>query len=185
MRVSTVSHVMGCLLVAAVLQGCAGTAQVLSAADQQSLKSLPLFARDGTPRFSLELSCSGEFISCNTIRHGFEHWTDDRHIPMQMVGVEAAPSVDCHMPYRLVVSISPLVISTYDKVDFKYDEYTHKPTPKVGYRANLKVFHSAQELRNFSIHDERIADYKADANITLRAELKTLIAGMDPTYRSH
>jgi hypothetical protein len=189
MRMKSSRHVFGGLLVAVALQGCAGTAQVLSAADRQSLQSLPLFARDGTPRFSLELSCLGEFVSCDTIRHGFEHWADDRHIHMRMVESLDAPPPDrqATTPYRLAVSITPRVVSSYNKICVKGDNLSGGYTPpKVSYRASLYVFDAAtgQQLRNLSLHDERVAAYKANANIYVRAEVKAFIAGVDPSYRS-
>lgn len=190
MRTISSSIALGCLLAAATLPGCAGTAQVLTTADQQSLAALPLFAPDGTPRFSFELSCSGEFVSCNTLRHGFERWADERHIHMQMVdSVTVVPRADASAatPYRVAISITPLVIASYNKIDVWRDKLSGQYTPpKVSYRAVLHVFDAASghQLSDMEIHDDRVADYKADANIALRAELKTLISGLDPSYRS-
>lgn len=190
MRVRTSVHIFGCMLIAVSVSGCAGTATVLSSADRQSLQSLPLFASDGTPQFSVQLACRGEFASCNTIRRGFEHWTGDRHIQMQMVeSLDAAPHAahQAAIPYQLAVSIAPLVVDSYDKINVKGDDLSgHYTPPKVSYRAELEVFDAGtgKQLRHMSLHDERVADFKADAGNYLRAELKTLIADVDPAYRS-
>lgn len=189
MRMKMSGNVFGGLLVAAALQGCAGTPTVLGAADQQSLQSLPLFAQGGTSQFGFELACHGEFASCSAIRHGFEHWADDRHIRMQMVeSADGLPPADRQGAtlYRLVISITPLVVSSYNKIYVKGVDLSGKYTPpKISYRAKLYVFDSAtgKKLRDISFHDERVADFKADANVYLQAEVSTIIASVDPFYQ--
>ena len=190
MRMKTSLHVLGCLFVAITVQGCAGTPTVLSAADRQSLQALPLFAPDGAPQFSFELACNGEFSSCNTIRHNFDKWAHDRHIHMRMrASVDTVPHADrqAAAPYRLALSIRPLVVSSYNKVYSKDDNLSGGYTPpKVGYHASLHVFDAVagKQLRIVSFHEERVADYKADANSYLRAELNTFIADIEPSYRA-
>lgn len=190
MRMKHWLHFLGCVFVVIIVQGCAGTPTVLSTADRQSLQALPLFAADGTPQFSFELACNGDLNSCNTIRHSFEKWAHDRHVHMQITAsVDTAPHADrqADAPYRLALGIRPLVVSSYDKVYSKGDNLSGGYTPpKVGYRASLYVFDAVagKQLRTISFHEEREADFKADANSYLRAELNTFIADMDPSYRS-
>jgi hypothetical protein len=57
--------------------------------------------------------------------------------------------------------------------------------PRVGYGATIRVFDagSGALLKELSATQQRTADDQADANGYLRAEVKGLIARMDPAYR--
>ena len=194
MRVNTLLSVPGGLLLATILQGCAGTPQIISVAQQKSLQSLPLFQHDGSPRFSLDLACNGEFLPCNTTRHAFELWASARGIDMRMVeaGVltrhadRRYSKPGSSVPYRLAIEITPLVVASYNKIYVKGDDLQGGYTPpKVGYRATLYVFDltSGKQLRDMPFHDERVADFKADANDYFRAEIANFIGNLDPGYR--
>ncbi|MFA6229230.1 MAG: hypothetical protein WC617_03510 [Rhodanobacter sp.] len=194
MRMKTFAGMLAGLLAATTLQGCAGTAQIISVAQQQSLQSLPLFRKDGSPRFSLELACNGEFVACNTTQHAFERWASARGIDMQMVPADAISGHTdrrdakpaSSAPYRLAIEIAPLVVSSYNKVSIKGDDFQGGYTPpKVGYRATLYVFDVANgmQLREIPFHDEDVAKFKTDANVYLRAELADVIGNLDPRYR--
>ncbi len=195
MRMNALASVFGGLLLATALQGCVGTPQIISLAQQKSLQSLPLFRQDDSPRFSLDLACNGEFISCNTTRHAFEHWASKRGIDMQMVDAgelirhsdRRNPKPTSSVPYRLAIEITPLVVPSYNKISIKADDFQGRYTPpKVGYRATLYVFDltSGKQLRDIPFHDERVADFKADANAYFRAEIANFIGNLDPGYRA-
>lgn len=194
MRMKTFGGVLAGLLLATTLQGCAGTAQIISVAQQQSLQSLPLFRQDGSPRFSLELACNGEFVSCKTIQHAFEHWAGERGIDMQMVDASTIirrtdrrdANSTSSTPYRLAIDITPLVVASYNKISIQGRNLQGGYTPpKVGYRATLYVFDvaSGMQLREIPFHDEDDAKFKADANVYLRGELADFIGNLDPRYR--
>lgn len=194
MRVNTLLSVPGGLLLATILQGCAGTPQIISVAQQKSLQSLPLFQHDGSPRFSLDLACNGEFLPCNTTRHAFELWASARGIDMRMVeaGVltrhadRRYSKPGSSVPYRLAIEITPLVVASYNKIAIGGDIQGGYTPPKVSYRATLYVFDlaSGKQLREIPFHDERVADFKADANGYLRAEIADVISSLDPGYRA-
>ena len=194
MRMNALLGVLGALLVATNLQGCAGTNQVINVAQQQSLQSLPLFHKDASPRFSFDLFCNGGNLSCTTVQRAFENWAAARGIDMQMVQADTIarhadrvdPAPSSSVPYRLAIEITPLVVASYNKIAIGGDIQGGYTPPKVSYRATLYVFDlaSGKQLREIPFHDERVADFKADANGYLRAESADVISSLDPGYRA-
>lgn len=181
---------VGCFAIVMALQGCAGTPSVISKAEQQSLQSLQLFSPQGQPRFSLDLACSSEDVSCNTVEHAFSDWAQDRNIAMQVIGSDAdlrkpanrsAPTTK----YRLAVRFAPLVVGSYNKVYSKGDSLSGGYTPPaVSYVATLYVFDASSDklLRQLRFHEQRTADFKSDASVYIRGEVKNFINSLDPSY---
>jgi hypothetical protein len=190
-----VRYMAASVVVALALQGCAGTATVIDRAEQQSLQSLQLFNPDGGPRFTFNLSCTGEDASCVTVERAFSGWAQDRHISMQSVEPGDASLRPGHpstsqvagVPYRVAVHFAPLVIASYNKINVGADGSVggdYKP-PKVSYTATLYVFDAGtgKLLQQMPYHEQRTADFKADAGSYLRAEVKNFIASLDPAYQ--
>ncbi len=182
------------VVVALALQGCAGTPAVIDRAQQQSLQSLQLFGPDGGPRFTFDLACTSEDASCATVERTFSGWAQDRHIDMRSVesddaslrpGHPSTPQV-ATAPYRLAVHFAPLVIASFNKINVNGSSLSgdYKP-PKVGYTATLYVFDAGtgKLVQQVPFHEQRTADFKADAGGYLRAEVKNFIASLDPTYQ--
>lgn len=182
------------VVIALALQGCAGTATVIGHAEQQSLQSLQLFNPDGAPRFTFNLTCTGQDASCVTVEHAFSGWAQDRHISMHSVepgdasfrpGHPSTPQV-ADVPYRLAVHFAPLVIESFNKINVNGDTLSgdYKP-PKVGYTATLYVFDAGtgKLVQQVPFHEQRTADFKADAGSYLRTEVGNFIASLDPAYR--
>lgn len=182
------------IVVALTMQGCAGTPAVIDRAEQQSLQSLQLFSADGGPRFTLDLACTSEGASCDIVERAFSTWAQERHIGMQTVepgdvsfrpGHPSTPKV-AGVPYRLAVHFAPLVVASYNKIYAKGDSLSgdYKP-PKVGYTATLNVFDAGtgKLLQQVPYHEQRTADFKADAGNYLRPEVQNFIASLDPAYR--
>ena len=189
-------YVHGCLLVAITLQGCAGTPMVLSRADQRSLQSLQLFGPDGAPQFMLYLACTSDDGSCITVGNTFSVWAQSRQINMRSVEPgdasfhpgSTSPRRPTDVPYRLAVRFAPLVVASYNKIYSKGDTLSGGYTPpKVSYTATLYVFDAAtgRLLQGVPAHEERTADFRADATGYIRAEVNGFIAGIDPTQRRH
>jgi hypothetical protein len=177
-----------------MLQGCVGTATVLSKAEQQSLQSLQLFSPDRSPRFIFDLACVSKDISCHTVERAFSAWAQDRHIALRIVepneltrnpdhrSQELKPAV----PYRLAVRFAPLVVASYNMIYSKGDTLSGGYTPpSVSYTATLYVFDvtTGKLLREVPFHDRRTADFKADASGYIRAEVKSFTASLEPAYR--
>lgn len=184
----------GMVVAALVLQGCVGTATVIGKTDQASLQSLQLFGPDEAARFTLQLACTSEDASCVTVEHAFSGWADDRHIAMQMVEpgdasfTRGRPSTgaSAQPPYRVAIRFAPLVVASFNKVNFGADGSSsgdYKP-PRVSYTATLYVFDAASGklLQQVPYHEQRTADFKADAGDYLRVEVKNFIASLDPAY---
>lgn len=181
---------------ALALQGCAGTPSALDAADHTALQSLALFDAHGGARFAIELTCMGEETSCDTVEHAFSGWADSRHIALHDRAPDAPagggrrlPSAsDPSVPYRLAVTVAPVLVPSIDLTHVDQSGgltgagYT---PPRVGYRATIRVIDAASgaRLREVSAAQQRTADYHADANSYLRAEVNGLIANLDPAYR--
>ena len=178
------------VVVALALQGCAGTAMVINGAQQQSLQSLQLFGPDAIPRFTFTLACTSEDASCITVEHAFADWAQDRHVSMQSVEPDDASFQPGHssaavagLPYRLAVRFAPLVIASFNKINVTQGgslSGDYKP-PKVGYTATLYVFDAGtgKLLQQVPFHEQRTADFKADAGDYLRAEVKNFVASLD------
>jgi len=182
------------VVVALALQGCAGAATVISSAQQQSLQSLQLFGADASPRFTFDLACTSEDASCVTVERAFANWAQDRHVSMQSVEPDDAsfrpghPSIPqaASVPYRLAVRFAPLVIASFNKINVTQGgslSGDYKP-PKVGYTATLYVFDAASGklMQQVPFHEQRTADFKADAGDYLRVEVKNFVASLDPAY---
>ena len=177
---------------ALTLQGCAGTPSALDAGDHTALQSLPLFDARGGARFAIELTCTGKETSCDTVEHAFSGWADSRHIALH----DRAPDEPAGghrgseptVPYRLAVTFAPVLVPSIDLTHVDQSGgltgsgYT---PPRVGYSATIRVIDAASgaKLRELSAAQQRTADYHADANGYLRAEVNGLIANLDPAYR--
>src|SRR5471030_3148116 len=72
------------VMVALVLQGCAGTDVAVNQSGQQSLRSLQLFNADSSPRFTFYLACTSEDASCSTAENAFSDWASDRHVTLRL-----------------------------------------------------------------------------------------------------
>lgn len=186
---------VGGTVIALALSGCAGTETVIDRAQQQSLQSLHLFNSDGSPRFTFNLTCTSEDVSCVTVERAFSGWAQDRHISMHSVesgdasfrpGRPSIPQV-AGVPYRLAVHFAPLVIPSFNEINVGADGSLigdYKP-PKVGYTATLYVLDAGtgKLVQQVPFHEQRTADFKADAGSYLRAEVRNFIASLDPAYR--
>lgn len=186
--------VLSCLALAMTVQGCAGTATVLSKTERQSLRSLQLFGPDTSPRFTFDLACVSEDISCLTVENAFSDWARNRHITSRMVEADdlmlnrdrRSEELKPAVPYRVAVRFAPLVVASYNKIYSKGDTLSGGYTPpSVSYTATLYVFEVAtgKLLRKVPFHDRRVADFKADAGGYIRAEVVIFIASLDPSYR--
>lgn len=185
---------VGALLLA--LQGCAGTPSALSAGDRAALTSLSLFdAHDGA-RFAVELTCTGEEASCNTVEHAFSAWADHRHIALRDIAADELgrgrrsrhPNQISALPYRLAVTFAPSLVPSIDMthVDQSGGLYGAGYTPpRVSYNATIRVFDATSGvlLKELPASQHLAADYHADANGYIRAEVNRLIASLDPAYR--
>ena len=186
--------VLGCVAIAMTLQGCVGTANVLSRTEQQSLQSFQLFSPDTSPRFTFDLTCISNDMSCLTVEHAFSDWAQNRHIAMRMVESKDLMLNREHRskvpkpatPYRLAVRFAPLVVASYNMIYSKGDTLSGGYTPpSVSYTATLYIFDvtTGKLLRQIPFHDRRTGEFKADANGYIRSEVNGFIASLDPTYR--
>ena len=181
----------GCFAIVMALQGCAGTPSVISKAEQQSLQSLQLFSPEGQPRFSFDLACTSEGASCSTVEHAFSDWAQGRNIAMQVIesGADLLKPANRSAPtttYRLAVHFAPLVAGSYNKVYSKGDSLSGGYTaPTVSYVATLYVFDASSNklLRQVRFHEQRTADFKSDASVYIRDEVKNFIISLDPSYQ--
>ncbi|HWU76510.1 MAG TPA: hypothetical protein VN043_08390 [Rhodanobacter sp.] len=149
-----------------------------------------MFNPRGQPRFSFDLACTGEDASCNTVEHAFSEWTQARNITMQVIRLDenllkpasrSAPTTT----YRLAVHFAPLVAGSYSKIYAKGDSLSGGYTPPtVSYLATLHVFDtsSGKLLRQVRFHEQRTADFKSDASVYIRGEMKNFIASLDPSH---
>lgn len=189
MRLQT--WVAGALLLA--LQGCAGTPSAFDPGDSAALRSLPLFDAAGDARFAVELGCSGAPASCTTVEHAFSDWADSRHLlrdgaPDEPSGGHPLPDRRRALPYRLALTVVPVIVPS---VDITHVDQSGGLTgsgytpPRVGYHATIRVFNAATGalLKELPAAEQRTADFHADANGYLRAEMKALITSLDPAYR--
>ncbi|MBB6188407.1 hypothetical protein [Rhodanobacter sp. MP7CTX1] len=185
---------MASVVVAVVLQGCAGTDVAVSQAGQQTLRSLQLFKADSSPRFTFYLACTSEDASCSTAENTFSDWATDRHVTLRLAEPDDAlftsgiPSFgrSTDLPYRVAVHFVPLVVPSFTMTSHSYGGpmlggYT---PPKVGYTATIYVFDSAtgKLLQKLPAHEERTTNPRDHANGYIRSEVNTFLARLDPAY---
>ncbi|MDE3071578.1 MAG: hypothetical protein KGJ63_02465 [Pseudomonadota bacterium] len=188
---------MANVLMVLAVQGCAGTASVISPGQQQSLQSLSLFNPDASPRFVADLACSGNDVSCRTVENAFYAWARDRHVQLRTVesgdaafsGGQPAHRPNPALPYRLAIRVAPLIIPSFDESGGGHGDMrngTVYTPPKVGYTATIRVVDAAtgKSLRALPVHDQQDAAYKSDAGKYFRAEMNVLIGSFDPAYRA-
>ncbi|MDE2156130.1 MAG: hypothetical protein KGJ32_09610 [Xanthomonadaceae bacterium] len=188
---------MAAMLVVLALQGCAGTASVLSPTQQKSLQSLPLFNPDASPRFAVDLACISADASCITVENAFYAWARDRHVELRTVepgdtvfgGGQPAHRPNPALPYRLAIRVAPLIIPSFDESGGGHGDMrtgTAYTPPKVGYTATIRVVDAASGklLRELPVHDQQDAAYKSDVGKYIRAEMSVLIGSLDPAYRA-
>jgi hypothetical protein len=181
----------GCFAIVMALQGCAGTPSVINKAEQQSLQSLQLFGPGNQPRFSFDLACTSEDISCSTVEHAFSNWAQDRNIAMQVIEsdedlLKPVNRSASTTTYRLAVHFAPLVAGSYNKINVRSGElHGNYAPPTVSYVATLYVFGTSSNklLRTVRFHEQRTADFKADATGYIRGEVKNFILSLDPSYQ--
>jgi hypothetical protein len=186
---------IGTVVVALALSGCAGSGGVFNQAQQQSLQSLQLFNADSSPRFSLYLACSGEDASCVTVGREFAAWAEARQIQLRQVAPADAPfggggasaPTSAASPYRLAVRFVPLIVPSFnvtnrDVSGAMQGGYT---PPKVGYSATVQVFDSASGklLAKLPVREQRTAEFKGNAATYIHAEVQRFIAGLDPAWQ--
>ena len=181
------------VVVALVLQGCAGTDVAVSQTGQQSLRALQLFKADSTPRFTFYLACTSEDANCATVENAFSEWESDRHVTSRLVEADDAlftsgtPSFgrNADLPYRVAVRFVPLVVPSFTQ--FMGNQSTaiggYTP-PKVGYTATIYVFDSAtgRLLQELPAQEQRTTNPHDHANGYIRSEVNTLLARLDPAY---
>jgi hypothetical protein len=182
------------VVVALVLQGCAGTDVAVNQTDQRSLQNLQLFKADSSPRFTFYLACTSEDASCATVENAFSDWESDRHVTSRLVEPDDAlftrgmPSFkqNTDLPYRVAVRFVPLVVPSFTMTSHSYGGamlggYT---PPKVGYTATIYVFDSAtgKLLQELPAHEQRDAKPHDHANGYIRSEVDTFLASLDPAY---
>ena len=184
---------MTAILAIVALQGCAETPAVLSKSQQQSLKSMPLFNKDASPRFTAYLACTSEDESCATVHTLFSAWADKRRVTLHLVdaddaifkgaNVSSGKAVD--EPYRLAIQINPLLVPSF--FQFRGGQYPvggYTP-PRVGYRGTVYVFdaRTGAMLQELPVHHEITANPNDTANGYLQSVVGALLANIDPTYR--
>ncbi|HVC15793.1 MAG TPA: hypothetical protein VNE18_00680 [Rhodanobacter sp.] len=185
---------MASVLVMLAVQGCAGTASVISQGQQKSLQSLRLFNPDASPRFAADLACRGSDASCLTVENAFYAWARDRHVELRTVepgdavfsGGQPAHRQNPALPYRLAIRVAPLVIPSFDESGGTGGNMAAGYTPpKVGYAATIRVVDAASGklLQELPVHDQQDAAYKGDVGKYIRAEMSVLIGSFDPAYR--
>jgi hypothetical protein len=181
------------VVVALVLQGCAGTDVAVNQTGQQSLRTLQLFKADSTPRFAFYLACTSEDASCATVEHAFFDWESDRHVTSRLVEADDAlftsgiPSFGRNndLPYRVAVRFVPLVVPSFTQIMGNQSTATGGYTPpKVGYTATIYVFDSAtgKLLQELPAHEERTTTPHGHANGYIHSEVNTFLARLDPAY---
>ncbi|HUW53636.1 MAG TPA: hypothetical protein VMV99_09515 [Rhodanobacter sp.] len=186
--------VVASVLVVLALQGCAGTATVLSPTQQKSLRSLSLFNPDASPRFAADLACTGSDASCLTVENAFYAWARDRHVELRTAepgdavfsGGQPAHRQNPALPYRLAIRVAPLIIPSFDESGGTGGNMAAGYTlPKVGYTATIRVVDAASGklLQELPVHDQQDAAYKSDVGKYIRAEMSVLIGSLDPAYR--
>jgi hypothetical protein len=185
---------VGSVFIALALQGCVGTGSVISQAQQQSLQSLQLFKADSSPRFTFYLACTSEDASCVAAEHAFSDWARDRHVTLRAVepgdrsfkSGQSSTRQPADMPYRVAVRFAPLIVPSFNLTSVNASgtmDGGYVP-PKVGYTATIHVFDAAtgKLLLELPAHEQRVADFKADAGEYIRSEVRTFVAGLDPAY---
>ena len=180
---------MASVVVALVLQGCAGTGSVIAQAGPQSLQ---LFNADSSPRFTFYLACTSEDASCSTAENTFSDWASERHIILHPAETDDAvftsgiPSSgkNTDLPYRVAVHFSPLVIPSFTQFNGGGQAQGGYTPPKVGYTATIYVFDSAtgKLLQKHPAHEQRTTDPHGQANGYIRSEVNAFIASLDPAY---
>ena len=180
---------LGSLLAACVLQGCAGTPAVLAGGGQKALQSLQIFGQDARPRFSLYLRCDDRHGSCAAAENAFSNWARSRHIRLELLdpadGMHPAHGADAGVPYRMTIRLTPVIIPSYDESGGVHGDMRGGYTPpRIGYSAKIDVFDGASGklLFDADAHDQQTGQYKSDANAYIRAQMATLIGSLDPGY---
>jgi len=181
-------------LVALMLQGCAGTPAIMNAAQEKSLQSLQLFHSDGSPQFTLYLTCSEKHGSCGTPENSFYNWSRSRNIHLHVIepdeGLSAtdttAAGVHEAARYRVMIELTPIIVPSLDEsggLHGNMREGYHPP--RVGYNATIRVFEVAtgKLLLEVQAHDEEDAKYKGDASPYVHAQMHALIQSLDPGYQ--
>jgi hypothetical protein len=181
---------MASIVVALVLQGCAGTGSVIPQSGPQSLQ---LFNADSSPRFTFYLACTSEDASCSTAENAFSDWASDRHVTFRLTEPDDAlftsgiPSFgkNADLPYRVAVRFAPLVIPSFTQFNGGGQAQGGYTPPKVGYTATIYVFDSAtgKLLQKHPAHEQRTTDPHGQANGYIRSEVNGFIASLDPAYR--
>ena len=180
---------MASVVVALVLQGCAGTGSVIAQSGPQSLQ---LFNADSSPRFAFYLACMSEDASCSTAENAFSDWASDRHIilhpaePDDAVFTSGIPSSgkNTDLPYRVAVHFVPLVVPSFSQFMGGGAPVGSYTPPKVGYTATIYIFDSAtgKLLQKLPAHEQRTTNPKDHANGYIRSEVNGFIASLDPAY---
>ena len=179
------------VVVAPVLQGCAGTSSVIPQSGPQSLQ---LFNADSSPRFTFYLACTSEDDSCSTAENTFSDWAGDRGVALRLtepddaVFTSAIPSSgkNTDLPYRVAVHFAPLVVPSFSQMmgngSTAVGGYT---PPKVGYTATIYIFDSAtgKLLQKLPAQEQRTTNPKDKANGYIRSEVNGFIASLDPAYK--
>jgi hypothetical protein len=178
------------VVVALVLQGCAGTGSVIPQTGPQSLQ---LFNADSSPRFTFYLACTSEDASCSTAENTFSDWASDRHVTFRLTEPDDAlftsgiPSFgkNTDLPYRVAVHFAPLVVPSFTQFNGGSQAQGGYTPPKVGYTATIYVFDSAtgKLLRKLPAHEQRTTNPKDHANGYIRSEVNGFIASLDPAYQ--
>jgi hypothetical protein len=180
---------MTSIVVALVLQGCAGTGSVIAQTGPQSLQ---LFNADSSPRFTFYLACKSEDASCSTAENAFSDWACDRHVTLLLAEPDDAlfttgiPSFkkNTDLPYRVAVHFVPLVVPSFTQFNGGGQAQGGYTPPKVGYTATIYVFDSAtgKLLQKIPAHDQRTTEPHGHANGYIRSEVNGFIASLDPAY---
>lgn len=183
---------MTAILAAVALQGCAQTPAVLSKTQQQSLKSMQLFGKDASPRFTAYLACTSEDESCATVHKLFSEWADQRKVTLHLMdaddaifkGGNVSASKAVNEPYRLAIKINPLLVPSF--FQFRGGQYPvggYYP-PRVGYRGAVYVLdaRTGAILQELPVHHEITANPNDTANGYIQTVVGALLANIDPTY---
>jgi hypothetical protein len=178
------------VVVALLLQGCAGTGSVIA---QNGPQSLQLFNADSSPRFTFYLACTSEDASCATAENAFSDWASDRHVTLRLAEPDDAlftggiPSFGktTDLPYRVAVHFAPLIVPSFSQFRGGNQPIGGYTPPKVGYTATIYVFDSAtgKLLQKLSAHQERTTNPQDHANGYIRSEVNGFVASLDPVYR--
>lgn len=184
---------IGSAAVALVLQGCVGTDGLINHSQQDSVRSLKLFAPGDHPRFALYLSCEAE-QGCGTAGNAFSDWSSQRQFVLHFVapgdpvfsGGMPATASGGDEPYRLAIRFAPVITPSFDESGGVHGDMRggYSP-PKVSYVAQIVVSDAVtgKRLLSMPVHEQRVAEYKANASPYIREEVDSLIRVLDPGYQ--